>query len=126
VARFEQSSTAIPDSVPLLRNAVASFLEDSGADEPLVQAVKLAVSEALTNCVLHAYPDGEPGPVQITARIDGSGVVVTIRDRGRGMVPRPDSPGAGLGLPIIAQVAASVEISHGNHDGTTLKMSFAL
>ena len=40
------------------------------------------------------------------------------------MVPRADSPGAGLGLPIIAQLAAAVEISHGAGDGTRLKMTF--
>ena len=125
MARFEQSSSAIPDSVPLLRNAVARFLEEASVDEPLVQTVKLAVSEALTNVVLHAYPDGHPGPVHLTATLEGSAaIVVTISDEGRGMIPRADSPGAGLGLPIIAQLAASVEISHGDSDGTTLKMSF--
>src|SRR4051812_16992757 len=104
--RFEASRAATPDSVPVLRTAVAEFLVSLGTAEALVQTVKLAVSEALTNVVLHAYPDGEPGPVAITAVVDGSAVEVVISDEGRGMVPRADSPGAGLGLPIIAQLAA--------------------
>ena len=122
--RFEESRPATPESVPALRTAVADFLESCGAAERLVQTVKLAVSEALTNVVLHAYPDGDPGPVVVSAAMNNGSVEVTIVDEGRGMVPRADSPGAGLGLPIIAQLAAAVEISHGDGDGTRLRMSF--
>lgn len=122
--RFEQSRAATSDSVPALRTAVAQFLASAGAPDAMVQTVKLAVSEALTNVVLHAYPDTDPGPVSVTAVLDGNAVEVVISDEGRGMVPRADSPGAGLGLPIIAQLAAAVEISHGAGDGTRLKMSF--
>jgi serine/threonine-protein kinase RsbW len=122
--RFEDSRSATADSVPALRTAVAEFLADCGTAEAMVQTVKLAVSEALTNVVLHAYPDGQPGPVAVTAIVDGAVVEVVISDEGRGMVPRADSPGAGLGLPIIAQLAAAVEISHGAGDGTRLRMSF--
>src|SRR3954451_16563365 len=95
--RFEASRTATPDSVPSLRTAVAEFLASAGASEPMVQTVKLAVSEALTNVVMHPSPDGHAGPVAISAVVDGTGVVVVISDEGRGMVPRADSPGAGLG-----------------------------
>lgn len=122
---FEQRRDATPDSVPALRTAVAEFLASQGASERLVQTVKLAVSEALTNVVLHAYPDGVPGPVIITATLDDDSVEVTISDIGRGMVPRHDSPGAGLGLPIIAQLASSVEISHGSGEGTRLRLTFS-
>jgi anti-sigma regulatory factor (Ser/Thr protein kinase) len=122
--RFEETRPATADCVPALRTAVAEFLDAAGALESMVQTVKLAVSEALTNVVLHAYPDDDPGPVVVTALVDGDVVEVTITDEGRGMVPRADSPGVGLGLPIIAQLAAAVEISHGAGDGTRLRMSF--
>ena len=122
--RFNETRPATAESVPLLRTAVADFLFAAGTVETLVQTVKLAVSEALTNVVLHAYPEGDPGPVAVTATIEDGIVEVTIADEGRGMVPRADSPGAGLGLPIIAQLAAAVEISHGAGDGTRLKMTF--
>ena len=124
-ARFEQRRDATAESVPALRTAVAEFLASEGAAEELVQTVKLAVSEALTNVVLHAYPDGVPGPVIVAAAMGDQSVEVTISDIGRGMVPRPDSPGAGLGLPIIAQLASSVEISHGSGEGTRLRLTFA-
>ena len=123
-ARFEQRRDATADSVPALRTAVAEFLAAEGATEELVQTVKLAVSEALTNVVLHAYPNGKPGPVIIVVTAGVESVEITISDTGRGMVPRPDSPGAGLGLPIIAQLATAVEISHGEGEGTRLRMRF--
>ena len=122
--RFEERRPATPDSVPALRTALAEFLASAGTVESMVQTVKLAVSEALTNVVLHAYPDGQPGPVLVSAQVDGGTVEVIISYEGRGMIPRADSPGAGLGLPIIAQLAAAVEISHGAGDGTRLRMSF--
>jgi serine/threonine-protein kinase RsbW len=121
---FEETRAATADSVPALRSAVAAFLAAAGTLDTMVQTVKLAVSEALTNVVLHAYPDDAPGPVAVSAVINGGTVEVTIADEGRGMVPRADSPGAGLGLPIIAQLAASVEISHSAGSGTRLRMSF--
>jgi serine/threonine-protein kinase RsbW len=121
---FEETRPATAESVPALRTAVADFLAAAGTIESMVQTVKLAVSEALTNVVLHAYPDGAPGPVVVSAVVDSGVVEVTITDEGRGMVPRADSPGAGLGLPIIAQLAAAVEISHGAGSGTRLRMSF--
>lgn len=123
-ARFEERRPATPESVSALRTAVAEFLAEAGSADHLVQTVKLAVSEALTNVVLHAYPDGAPGPMWVSAVVGDGVIEVTISDEGRGMVPRADSPGAGLGLPIIAQLAAAVEISHGAEDGTHLRMSF--
>jgi anti-sigma regulatory factor (Ser/Thr protein kinase) len=121
---FRRSDPATPNSVPRLRTAVAGFLTDSDVADDLVQTIKLAVSEALTNVVLHAYPEGRAGPVHVSATVRVDQVEVTVSDEGGGMAPRTNSPGAGLGLPIIAQLAASVEISHGAGDGTELRMSF--
>jgi serine/threonine-protein kinase RsbW/stage II sporulation protein AB (anti-sigma F factor) len=83
------------------------------------------VSEALTNVVLHAYPPDRAGPVGVSAKLTDDTVEVTVSDEGGGMAPRTNSPGAGLGLPIIAQLASSIEISHGAGDGTRLRMTFA-
>ena len=68
----------------------------------VVEDISLAVSEAATNVVLHAYVgDSEPGPLVLSARVMDDRVHVVIRDHGRGMTPRPDSPGLGLGLPLM-------------------------
>jgi serine/threonine-protein kinase RsbW/stage II sporulation protein AB (anti-sigma F factor) len=49
-----------------------------------------------------------------------------VTDRGRGIVPRPDSPGLGLGLPLIATLAESLELGTGNLEETEVRMTFDL
>jgi serine/threonine-protein kinase RsbW/stage II sporulation protein AB (anti-sigma F factor) len=53
------------------------------------------------------------------------GVSIVVEDYGSGLTPRPDSPGLGLGLPIIAQVADDFEVSDLGHTGTRVRMGFA-
>ncbi len=75
-------------------------------------AVGVVVSEAVTNAVLHAYRDREqPGRVHVSASLDDDGVEVAVDDDGLGMRPRVDSPGVGLGLPLMADLADRVEVS---------------
>jgi serine/threonine-protein kinase RsbW/stage II sporulation protein AB (anti-sigma F factor) len=49
-----------------------------------------------------------------------------VADRGRGIVPRPDSPGLGLGLPLIATLAESLELGTGRSEETEVRMTFDL
>jgi serine/threonine-protein kinase RsbW len=88
--------------------------------------IRLAVTEACTNVVVHAYPDGREGPMQIAADVSGADVTIVVRDEGSGIAPRPDSPGLGLGLPLIASLAESVQLRRDEHDRTEVRMTFAL
>lgn len=92
-------------------------------------AVALAVSEAVANVVVHAYrnqdPGSEPGEVHVTVTVDGEELLVSVADEGMGMRPRPDSPGAGLGLPIMATLADRFEAKQ-QRRGTRLLLGFAL
>ena len=87
--------------------------------------IKLAVTEACTNVVIHAYPDGE-GAMEIDAEIDDRRLRITVRDEGRGILPRADSPGLGLGLPLIATLAESLELGKGEDESTEVRMTFSL
>ncbi len=81
----------------------------------------------MTNVVVHAYRyDDRPGPVEMEAELDGDSLWVLVRDRGHGLVPRLDSPGLGLGLPLISQMSASSEIVSPRHGGTEIVMRFEL
>jgi serine/threonine-protein kinase RsbW/stage II sporulation protein AB (anti-sigma F factor) len=116
---------AVPSTVTALRGEVAAFVTAAGLGEPLLSGVKLAVSEAVTNAVMHAYVDADqPGDVRLLASVDGERVHVTISDDGCGMLPRLDSPGLGVGLPFIAHAADSLDIGHSAGGGTELHMSF--
>jgi hypothetical protein len=83
--------------------------EACGADPA---EVALCVSEATTNAVQHAYRLAplDPGNLRVSAWPEPEHLVIEVRDSGMGMRPRPDSPGIGLGLPLIANIAMSVDI----------------
>jgi anti-sigma regulatory factor (Ser/Thr protein kinase) len=102
-----------------------SFVE--AHDAPDAHAIGLAVTEAVTNAVLHAYVDGAPGDVRVVVCAESRRFVIVVRDWGRGMRPRADSPGLGLGLPVIARIADDlrVESADGENAGTLIRMHFA-
>ena len=121
------TSFALAQAVQGLREQVAAFAEAHGVGGEPLGDLRLATSEALSNAVIHAYTD-RPAPGSVTARIaiDGSGGQVSVSDRGIGMRARRDSPGAGLGLSIIAAVSDDVSIGTGpDASGTTITFSSA-
>ena len=124
---LRRSLPAVPGSVPELRGALADFALCAGASPTVIEQIRLAISEAVTNVVLHAYVGAEaPGPVHVTAHVADSSVTVVVADDGRGMVPRLDSPGLGLGLALIAHAAESLDVHDGDPAGTRLRMTFPL
>ncbi len=122
--QLHRSMDAVPASVPALRGEIAEFARAAGIDEPLLSSVKLAVSEAVTNAVLHAYVGRRPGPVRLRAWLDEDVLMVEVSDDGAGMMPRLDSPGLGVGLPFIADTADSLDIGSSPAGGAELRMTF--
>lgn len=51
-------------------------------------------------------------------------LTVIVRDEGKGIAPRPDSPGLGLGLPLIASLAESVQLRREESEHTEVQMTF--
>ena len=122
---LHRSMDAVPAAVPTLRGAIAEFVGDAGIGEPLLTSAKLAVSEAVTNAVMHAYVDApKPGAVTIDATFVGDSLLVEVSDEGSGMMPRLNSPGLGVGLPLIADTADTLDIGNSPRGGTLLRMSF--
>jgi serine/threonine-protein kinase RsbW/stage II sporulation protein AB (anti-sigma F factor) len=116
---------AEPDSVPSARRALSDFAVAAGAEPRQVEAVRLASSEALTNAVVHAYRGG-PGSVYVTAAVVSDELWVLIADDGCGLEPRPDRPGLGLGLGLIAQVSDRLAVVPRATGGTEVRMRFNL
>jgi anti-sigma regulatory factor (Ser/Thr protein kinase) len=114
-------------SVSHARHAVRGFAAEHGLPGDRVDAIALAVSEACTNVVVHAYRDRpDPGSISVDLQLEASRLRVLIGDQGLGMLPRTDSPGLGLGLPIIASVADGYAVEPGADGGTELRMCFEL
>lgn len=106
---------------------MAEFARSAGAGPDTLFGIELAVSEACTNAVVHGYADGPPETFTVKAEPLGDELRIVVRDRGRGMVPRPDSPGLGLGLPLISQMAERVEVrAPRDGNGVELCMTFPL
>ena len=127
VGRYRDVYPAEPPSVSAIRHTLQDWARELGIREEVVSAVGLAVSEAATNAVVHAYADHpQPGTVAIEGGLDDDVLWVTVVDQGRGMRPRPDSPGLGLGLPLIAQMTVGFEVHEGEAGGTEVRMRFAL
>jgi serine/threonine-protein kinase RsbW/stage II sporulation protein AB (anti-sigma F factor) len=108
--------------VGALRRAVAKVARQCGMTQIDVDAVQLAASEAASNAVIHAYRE-RPGELRLEAHVDHDLLHVVIADDGGGLSPRTDSPGLGLGLPIMAQVSERFEIVTGP-EGTEIHLSF--
>jgi len=98
----------------------------AGAQREIVEAARLAVSEAVSNVVVHSYRDTSPGAFTLRVEWSGDVLKVTVRDDGCGMAPRMDSPGAGLGLPLIATLTESFSVTAPPGGGTEVSMTFPL
>jgi serine/threonine-protein kinase RsbW len=120
------SLPARAENVAVVRHAFGGLGDVLDLPEQMLSDIKLAVTEACTNVVVHAYPDREDGPLGVQAILDESTLTIVVTDEGRGVLPRADSPGLGLGLPLIATLAESLELGTGDNQETEVRMTFDL
>ncbi len=123
---MELSLPARAENIALIRHAFGALGETLAVDEELLSDVRLAVTEACSNVVVHAYADRTPGPLEVLAALSDGTLTVLVRDEGPGIAPHPDSPGLGLGLPLIASLAESVQLGRDEQERTEVCMTFSL
>jgi anti-sigma regulatory factor (Ser/Thr protein kinase) len=116
---------ATAENVMVVRQALAGLAEALGLPASRVADLKTVVTEASNNVVLHAYED-EPGPLLVTAVPGEEQLEIQIADEGRGFRPRASEgePSLGLGLPLIAALSDSFEISGGAGQGSRTTIRF--
>ena len=108
-----------------LRRGVADFARAHGADDDVIDNIALAVSEAVTNAIIHAFVGRQAGRVALTAEAGEGSILVRVLDDGRGMTPHPESPGLGLGLTMMASMATRCDIREGAGGvGTEVRLAF--
>jgi anti-sigma regulatory factor (Ser/Thr protein kinase) len=106
-----------------IRREVADYAAGQGVGRAVITDLELAVTEVVSNCIVHAYPDGD-GEILVTATVNGDEVTIRVVDDGVGLRPRMDSPGAGLGLAIAGKVARRMVVEHPERGGTEVRMTF--
>jgi serine/threonine-protein kinase RsbW/stage II sporulation protein AB (anti-sigma F factor) len=120
---FDVRLPAVPASVPAVRKMLRELLDRLDVSDERADEIVLAVNEACANAVVHAYPR-MPGHIDVVVEDQDEALCVVVRDAGVGMAPAPNSPGLGLGLPMIAMVADSVRIDRPANGGTNVQMRF--
>jgi anti-sigma regulatory factor (Ser/Thr protein kinase) len=114
--------------VLLVRQALRGLADTVRLDAVELNDISTAVSEACNNVVTHAYPDGE-GAMDVELLASGEGLEVVVRDHGCGLTPQPPEPASeigGIGLPVMAALAQSVEFASLDSGGTEVRMRFAV
>ena len=117
---------AAPEGVPRARAAVTDLCERLGLDCERVDDIRLAVTEACTNCVLHSQGDGDADATFVLdAHIDQGALEIVVRDFGGGLLRAPaGSGGLGLGMHLIEQLSESSQVSSRPGGGTRVSMRF--
>ena len=116
--------------IALVRLALSGLARAHQFPEETLADLKLAVTEACSNSVRHAYEAGRNGAVAVLYELDEDRLVVEVEDTGAGFSPgEPDASEAGdlaeggLGISIIREIADELEIS-GGADGKGSKLRF--
>jgi serine/threonine-protein kinase RsbW/stage II sporulation protein AB (anti-sigma F factor) len=122
---FSESCRATPGAVRRIRNAVTDYASAAGIVGPRLEDVRLAVSEAVTNVVMHAYR-AEPGPVHVVARLVDQELWVLVADEGVGNNVPTQRPGLGLGLALMTKMCDEFTLIDRADGGTEARMRFVI
>jgi anti-sigma regulatory factor (Ser/Thr protein kinase) len=130
LSRLRLRLSASPEEVPFARAAITRLCEHLGIQDEQAQNIRLAVTEACSNCVLHAYDESTAeGTYVLAERVDRGALRVSVCDSGVGVHQAHANvhPGLGYGLHLIKTLADSTEISSPRPGGgTRLVMRFAI
>ena len=124
LGEFTLSLPARSENLSTIRHAVSDFAVTLGLDEETIADLRLAVNEACSNVVRHAY-DRDDGSMTVDARPLGGYLVVVVEDEGRGLSRASSDPGAGLGLRVASAVSNSFEVRQ-KPCGTEVRLAFPI
>lgn len=113
---------ARPASVPIVRQAVRQFTSRMGCTDRRTFEIQVALGEAVTNAVIHAYPKGA-GMIRVRLWRAGEILHAEVEDQGKWATGPPK--GLGVGLKVIRTFADDARIKS-TASGTTIRLSFSL
>ena len=117
----------------LARVVVAAFMAPMDPTMEELSDVKTAVSEAVTNAIVHGYANMK-GVVEVVCRISGCEIEVSVSDKGRGiedielaMQPlysgTPDEDRSGMGFTVMESFMDTLQVESEVGEGTTVTMT---
>lgn len=122
---------SLPENVGLARVAVAAFAAQVDMTLNELEEIKVAVSEAVSNAIIHGY-EGQPrGTVRVTVERTGAGLVITVTDQGKGIADialamqpaySTDPERMGLGFAFMQSFMDELEVTSEVNRGTRVRM----
>ena len=125
---MQMTVLSTPENIAVVRHGLAGLAEGLGAAPDLVDDIKTAVSEAVTNAVVHGYPESM-GPIDVEASVNDRRLEIVVRDRGAGIQPRPlsdEQTSLRVGLALIGALSDEFVVRGEDGSGTELRISFDL
>ena len=115
-----------PRHIGVVRRQVATFASRAGMDARALTDVQVAVSDAVTNAILHADAARDHGCVRVDAEQTGDELIVRVREAASGSEQPPKCPVLGPRLSMIAALAQVFGVRRCEGGATELRMHFPL
>lgn len=123
---------SVPENEAFARVVIAAFAMQLSPTLAEIADVKTAVSEAVTNAIVHGY-EGTRGTVTMRAMIDNASLSIEIMDRGKGIpniaqamepfyTTHPEQERSGMGFAVMQTFMDEVEVQSTPGSGTSVRM----
>ncbi len=129
---MEVSFLSVPENEAFARVVIAAFAVQLSPTVAQIADVKTAVSEAVTNAIVHGY-EGTRGMVTMHAVIDGMTLTIEVRDNGRGIqnvkkamepffTTHPEQERSGMGFAVMQTFMDEVDVRSTPGSGTSVSL----
>lgn len=118
---WHRSYAAVPEAVSEARHDIALAATRAGASGEELDRIALAVSEAVTNVVDHAYPESD-GEIEVFGALAGDDFALFVADRGAGFRRDHQSQGLGMGLALMCNACDAVTFAARSGGGIEVRM----
>ena len=131
--KIEIKFKSLPENEAFARTCVSAFCLQLNPTLDEIGDIKTAVSEAVTNCVVHAYPD-RVGEIIMQMVCEGNSIHIAIKDNGVGIdniekaltpfyTTKPDEERSGMGFTVMDSFMDSLHVKHNGAKGIIVEMS---
>ncbi len=117
-----------------LRSTIGAYCVRKNPTIETISDIKTAISEAVTNAIVHGYANNTEGIIELNAKIHSDTLYITVTDFGKGIsnvqeamsdfyTTKPEEERSGLGFTIMGSFMDTLEVCSVLGEGTSVKMS---